>query len=55
VLLLSLVLRITTGLLITGIATTATFIGERNLGRLIHQGITRGGADMIVAGALSYP
>lgn len=38
--------------LITGIATMATFIGERNLGRLIHQGITRGDADMIVAGAL---
>ncbi|MBR9979869.1 MAG: ABC transporter permease [Desulfatitalea sp.] len=41
-----------TVVLITGIATMATFIGERNLGRLIHQGITRGDADMIVAGAL---
>ena len=38
--------------LITGIATMATFIGEKNLGRLIHQGITRGNADMIIAGAL---
>ena len=38
--------------LITGIATMATFIGEKNLGRLIHQGITRGSAEMIIAGAL---
>ncbi len=38
--------------LITGIATMATFIGEKNLGRLIHQGITRGNADMIFAGAV---
>jgi osmoprotectant transport system permease protein len=38
--------------LITGIATMATFIGEKNLGRLIHQGITRGNADMIIAGAI---
>lgn len=38
--------------LITGIATMATFIGEKNLGRLIHQGITRGDADMIIAGAV---
>ncbi len=38
--------------LITGIATMATFIGEKNLGRLIHQGITRGNADMILAGAV---
>ena len=38
--------------LITGMATIATFIGERNLGRLIHHGITRGSADMIIAGAL---
>ena len=41
-----------TVVLITGIATMATFIGEKNLGRLIHQGITRGNADMIIAGAL---
>ncbi len=38
--------------LITGIATMATFIGEKTLGRLIHQGITRGNADMIIAGAV---
>ncbi len=38
--------------LITGIATVATFIGERNLGRLIHHGITRSQSDMILAGAL---
>ncbi len=38
--------------LVTGIATMATFIGEKNLGRLIHQGITRGNADMIIAGAV---
>jgi osmoprotectant transport system permease protein len=38
--------------MITGMATVATFIGERNLGRLIHHGITRGNADMIIAGAL---
>ena len=38
--------------MITGMATVATFIGERNLGRLIHHGITRGNADMIIAGAV---
>ncbi len=38
--------------IITGIATMATFIGEKNLGRLIHQGITRGDADMIITGAI---
>lgn len=38
--------------LVTGIATMATFIGEKNLGRLIHQGITRGNPDMIIAGAI---
>ncbi len=38
--------------IITGIATMATFIGEKNLGRLIHQGITRGDSDMIIAGAI---
>lgn len=41
-----------TVVLITGMATIATFIGERNLGRLIHHGITRGNADMIIAGAV---
>jgi len=44
-------IRITV-VLITGMATIATFIGERNLGRLIHHGITRGNAEMIVAGAV---
>ncbi len=38
--------------MITGMATVATFIGERNLGRLIHHGITRGNAEMIIAGAV---
>lgn len=38
--------------MITGMATVATFIGERNLGRLIHHGITRGSAEMIIAGAV---
>ena len=38
--------------MITGMATVATFIGERNIGRLIHHGITRGNAEMIIAGAL---
>lgn len=38
--------------LVTGIATMATFIGEKNLGRLIHQGITRGNAEMIITGAV---
>lgn len=41
-----------TVVLITGMATIATFIGERNLGRLIHHGITRGNSDMIIAGAI---
>lgn len=44
-------IRITV-VMITGIATVATFIGERNLGRLIHHGITRSNSDMILAGAL---
>ncbi|EFI35377.1 binding-protein-dependent transport systems inner membrane component [Desulfonatronospira thiodismutans ASO3-1] len=38
--------------IVTGIATMATFIGEKNLGRLIHQGITRGDSDMIITGAI---
>ncbi len=41
-----------TAVMITGMATVATFIGERNLGRLIHHGITRGNEDMIIAGAV---
>ena len=44
-------IRITT-VMITGMATVATFIGERNLGRLIHHGIARENADMIIAGAV---
>ncbi len=38
--------------IITGMATVATFIGERNLGRLIHHGIARESADIIIAGAV---
>jgi len=41
-----------TAVMITGMATVATFIGERNLGRLIHHGITRGNEDIIIAGAV---
>ncbi len=41
-----------TVVMITGIATVATFIGERNLGRLIHHGLTRSNSDMIITGAL---
>ncbi|MFW5996052.1 MAG: ABC transporter permease [Halanaerobiaceae bacterium] len=35
-----------------GIATLATYIGERNLGRLLHQGIARSRPDMIIVGAI---
>ncbi len=38
--------------LIINIATLATFIGEKNLGRLIHHGIARSNMDMIIAGAI---
>ncbi len=41
-----------TVVLVTGIATIATYIGERNLGRLIQHGITRSNAEMIIAGAI---
>ncbi len=44
-------IRITT-VMITGMAAVATFIGERNLGRLIHHGIARESSDMIIAGAI---
>lgn len=44
-------IRITV-VMITGIATVATYIGERNLGRFIHHGIARESADMIIAGAI---
>lgn len=36
----------------TGIAAIATYIGERNLGRLISEGLTRFNVEMIVDGAL---
>lgn len=36
----------------TGIAAVATYIGERNLGRLIAEGLTRFNIEMIVVGAL---
>jgi len=36
----------------TGIAAIATYIGERNLGRLISEGLTRFNIEMIVVGAL---
>jgi osmoprotectant transport system permease protein len=36
----------------TGIAAIATYIGERNLGRLIAEGLTRYNVEMIVVGAL---
>ncbi|HZK17736.1 MAG TPA: ABC transporter permease subunit, partial [Clostridia bacterium] len=35
----------------TGIAAVATYIGERNLGRLISEGLTRFNIEMIVVGA----
>lgn len=38
--------------MITGIATMATYIGERNLGRLLHHGIARSNAEMIITGAI---
>jgi osmoprotectant transport system permease protein len=36
----------------TGTAAIATYIGERNLGRLIAEGLTRFHVEMIVVGAL---
>ena len=36
----------------TGIAAIATYIGERNLGRLISEGLTRFNVEMLVVGAL---
>lgn len=38
--------------MMVGIATLAVFIGERNLGQLIYQGIVRTETDMIISGAL---
>ncbi len=41
-----------TVVMVTGIATMATYIGERNLGRLLHHGIARSNAEMIITGAV---
>jgi len=41
-----------TVVMITGISTIATYIGERNLGRLISHGLQRQNMEMIVLGAL---
>lgn len=38
--------------MMVGIATLAVYIGERNLGRLIQQGIVRTHDDMIIVGAI---
>jgi len=38
--------------MMVGIATLAVYIGERNLGVLIEQGLTRSRSDMIIVGAL---
>lgn len=38
--------------MMVGIATLATYIGEKNLGRLIHHGIARSQMIMIIAGAI---
>ncbi|HBG23134.1 MAG TPA: glycine/betaine ABC transporter, partial [Peptococcaceae bacterium] len=36
----------------TGIAAIAAYIGERNLGRLITEGLTRSNTEMILTGAI---
>ncbi len=38
--------------MMVGIATLATYIGEKNLGRLIHHGIARSNMEMIITGAV---
>jgi len=38
--------------MMVGIATLAVFIGQRNLGQLIYQGIVRTKTEMIVSGAV---
>lgn len=38
--------------MMVGIATLAVFIGERNLGQLIYQGIVRTNSEMIIVGAI---
>lgn len=42
-----------TVVLTTGIAAIAAYIGERNLGRFITEGLMRGNVEMIVVGALT--
>ncbi|MCG8482763.1 MAG: ABC transporter permease, partial [Clostridia bacterium] len=39
-------------IMMVGIATMAVYIGERNIGRLIQQGITRTHMDMVLTGGL---
>lgn len=39
-------------IMITSTATLATYIGEKNLGRLISQGLSRSNMEMVVTGAL---
>lgn len=39
-------------IMIISTATLATYIGERNLGRLISQGLSRSDMDMVLTGAL---
>jgi len=41
-----------TVVMITGISTIATYIGERNLGRLISQGLQRQNMEMIITGSI---
>ncbi len=38
--------------MMVGVATLAVYIGERNLGRLISQGITRTHTDMVLVGGI---
>lgn len=44
-------IRVATVMMV-GIGTLAVYIGERNLGVLIEQGLTRSRSDMIITGAL---
>ncbi|WP_373897619.1 ABC transporter permease [Haloimpatiens sp. FM7315] len=39
-------------IMITSTATLATYIGEKNLGRLISQGLSRSNMDMVLTGAV---
>lgn len=45
-------LRTVTVMLVSS-ATLATYIGEKNLGRLISQGLSRGNIEMVVVGAIT--